>query len=327
MKFKKLITLMALTLLFTSTAAARTINIGSSNPGSITHSTCSAIAKLIAEELKIQTRVQPHGGQSAFVPAVNAGEVDFGASNVYELVDALAGTGIYKGQLLNDLRAVAILMPLRTALWVAKDSPIKSINDLKGKRVPGRWTSQKIIRYLATGWLANGGLTYDDVKMVPVANVNRAADDFIQGKVDTFFFAVGSGKVREAGAKVGGLRALPLDTSPEAVARFRKHMPVIYPMLVQPSNANYGIIEPTYISAVDFVFITNKNVPDDLIYNVTKALYGGKKALFASFKPLGALFSPEKMAKILPAGEYHPGAIKFYEEVGLWPPKEKVVPD
>lgn len=327
MKFKTLITVLAVTIFLTSTAAARTINIGSSNPGSITHSTCSAIAKLIAQELKLQTRVQPHGGQSAFVPAVNAGEVDFGASNVYELVDALAGTGIYKGQVLKDLRAVTILMPLRTAWWVAKDSPIKSIKDLKGKRVPGRWTSQKIIRYLAKGWLASGGLTYDDVKMVPVANVNRAADDFIQGKVDAFLFAVGSGKVREAGAKVGGLRALPLETSPEAVARFRKHMPVIYPMLLQPSKGNYGIIGPTYISAVDFVFITNKNVPDDLIYNVTKALYGGKKALFASFKPLGALFSPKKMAKILPVGEYHPGAIKFYNEVGLWPPTEKVVPD
>jgi TRAP-type uncharacterized transport system substrate-binding protein len=55
---------------------------------------------------------------------------------------------------------------------------------------------------------------------------------------------------------------------------------------------------------------------------VTKALHGGKKAFMASFKPLGFNFSPDKMAKSLPAGEYHPGAIKFYKEVGLWPPKE-----
>ncbi|MFC1866844.1 TAXI family TRAP transporter solute-binding subunit [Thermodesulfobacteriota bacterium] len=322
MKYKTLITALAVTALLTTTAAAKTINLGSSNPGSLTHSTSTAVAKLLTQELKIQARVQPHGGQSAFVPAVAAGEVDFGIANAFELVDAMAGTGIYKGQDLKGLRAVAVLMPLRTAWWVAKDSPIKSFKDLKGKKLPGGWTQQKIIQYLSLAWLAHAGLTYDDVKMVPVPNVNRGAEDFIQGKVDTFFFAVGSGKVREAGAKKGGVRALPLDTSPEAVARFRKHVPVMFPMLLKPSKANYGILEPTYISAMDFVLLTNKNVPADLIYKVTKTVHGGKKAFFQSFKPFGANFSPTGMAMELPAGNYHPGAIKFYKEIGQWPPQK-----
>lgn len=316
------ITLILLTLMVSS-ATARMINIGSSNPGSITHSSSTAIAKLITKELKIQTRVQPHGGQSAFIPAVAAAEVDFGLANAWELVDAIAGTGIYEGQKLSDLRAVAILMPLRTGWFVAKDSPIKSFRDLKGKKVPGGWTQQKIIRYLSEAWFAHAEMTYDDVKMVPAPNVVRAADDFISGKVDTFYFAVGSGKVREAGAKVGGLRALPMDTSPEALARFKKVVPVMYPLLVQPSKANYGIGEPTYISAIDFVLVTNKNVQEDLIYKITKVIHGGKKDFFASFKPLGANFSPDLMCKVLPAGDYHPGAGKFYKEAGLWPPKEQ----
>jgi len=319
-----LITLI-LTAFLVSTATAQTLGIGTSNPGSITHSSGSAIAKLIVEQVGIQTRVQPHGGNSAFVPAVNAREVDFGLANVLEMQYALTGTDIYKGQVLKDLRVVTVLMPLRTAFFVPKDSPINSIRDLKGKRVPGRWTSQKVIQYITKGMLANAGLSYDDVKMVPVPNVNRGADDFIQRKADTFFFAVGSGKVREAGAKVGGLKALSVDPSPEAMARFREHHPVIYPLLLQPSNSNYGIIEPTYVAAMDFLFLTHTGMSDDVIYKITKALYGGKKALFASFKPLGANFSPDKMAKILPAGEYHPGAIKFYTEVGLWPPKEGVM--
>jgi TRAP transporter TAXI family solute receptor len=272
----------------------------------------------------MQTRVQPHSGNSTFVPAVNAGEVDFGPANVLEMQYALTGTGIYKGQVLKDLQVVSVLMPLRTAFFAAKDSDIKTVRDLKGKRVPGKWTAQKVINYIANGIMANAGMSYDDVKMVPVPNVNRGADDFIQGKVDTFFFAVGSGKVREAGAKVGGLRALAIDPSPEAMARFRKHMPVIYPELLEPSPQNYGVIEPTYTAAFDLLFVTNNKVPEDVIYKVTKALYGGKDAMFASFKTLGANFSPQKMAKILPAGEYHPGAIKFYKEAGMWPPKESV---
>ena len=320
----KKICLVTLTLiaLMATTVAAKPIGIGSSNPGSITHSISAAIAKLIADQLKVQTRVIPHGGQSAFIPAVNAGEVDFGVGRSYEVVGGVAGKGIYEGQVLKDLRAVSVLIPLKVAFFVAKDSPIASVKDLKGKKVPGGWTSQKIVRYLASALLANAGLTYDDVEMVPVPNVNRGAEDFMQGKVDTFYFAVGSALVREAGAKVGGVRALPFDPSPEALARARKVLEVFYPLLVQPSEVNYGIIGPTYVAATDFLFITNKNVPDDLIYKVTKALHGGQQAFLASFKPLGVNFSPDKMAKRLPAGEYHPGAIKFYKEVGLWPLKE-----
>jgi TRAP transporter TAXI family solute receptor len=314
-----------LAALAASTVGAQTIGIGTSNPGSATHSIGSAIAKLITEQLGTPTRVQPHSGNSAFIPAINAGEVDFGPANVLEMRYALTGTGIYRGQVLKDLRVVTVLMPNKVGIWVQKDSYIKSIKDLKGKRVPGLWTSQKVIQFITKGLLANGGLTYDDVDMVPVSNVNGAADDFIRGKADTFFFAVGAGKVREAGAKVGGLRCLSIDPSPEAVARLQEHMPVMYPLFLEPSKSNYGITEPTYVGAFDFLFLTNSRMPDDVIYKVTKALYGGQKSLFASYKPLGANFSPDKMAKILPAGEYHSGAIKFYTEVGLWPPKEGVV--
>jgi TRAP-type uncharacterized transport system substrate-binding protein len=95
----------------------------------------------------------------------------------------------------------------------------------------------------------------------------------------------------------------------------------MYPALVRPSEANYGIVGPSTLLAIDFVLMTNKNVPDDLIYQICKSLYGGKNALTASFRPLGAGFEQSKMAKPLTTGEYHPGAIKFYKEAGLWPPK------
>ena len=307
--------------LLAASAGAQTLGFGTSGPGSITHSSGSAIAKLITQELGIQARVQPYSGNSATVPAVNAGEVDFALANEFELRFATTGTGIYKGQKMPHLRVATVLMPLRTTFFVKKDSPIKSIKDLKGKRVPGKWTSQKVVGFITRGYLANAGLSYNDVDMVPVPNVVRGADDFAQGKSDTFFFAVGSGKTRQAGAKVGGLRALGLDPSPEAMARVRKHMPVAYALQIKPSRANYGITAPTYVAAFDLTMITNDKVSADTIYKVVKALHGGKKKLFASFKPLGANFSPNRMTKKIPRIEFHPGAIKYYKEIGQWPPK------
>lgn len=310
-----------LTIFLASMAIAKTVNIASSNPGSATHSASAAIAKLIADTMKLQARVIPHSGQSAAIPAVNGAEAEFGIGNSYEFFLGVTGTGIYQGQQLKDLRMVSVLYPIRNAFWVRKDSPIKTIGDLRGKRVPGGWTAQKIVGYTTSALLANANLTYSDVVMIPVPNVNIGADEFMQGKVDTFYFAMGSGKVLEAGSKVGGIRALSLDISPEAIARSKKHLPPMYPDLVQPSESHYGIVGPTYMLAIDFVLMTNKNVSEDLIYDVCKTLHAGKKALTASFKPLGEDFFPEKMAKPLAAGEYHPGAIKFYKEIGIWPPK------
>ena len=301
--------------------AAKTLGIGTSNPGSITHSIGSTIAKILTEKAGLQSRVQPHGGNSARVPAVNAGEVDFGPANIFEVQFALSGTGIYKGQVMKDLRIVSILMPLRTAFFVKKDSPIKSLKDLKGRNVPGVFTSQKVVGIITRGILANAGLTYKDVNMVPVNNVVRGADDFVRGKTDMFFFAVGSGKILQTSAKVGGVRALGLDPSPEAMARLNKVFPVGYALQIKPVKQNHGIVEPTFVNAFDLVFLTNSKLPEETVYKVVKTLHGGKKAMFASFKPLGALFSPKRMVKKVPGGEYHPGAVRFYKEQGMWPPK------
>lgn len=322
MRFLKLIVPFGMVISVAGAAAAQTVGIGSSGPGSITYSISSTVAKIITEQVGAQARVQPRGGNSVVVPAVNAGEVDFGVANTNEMGEALSGTGAYEEQKLANLRVVTVLMPTPVAVFVKKDSPIKSIKDLKGKRVPGAWTTMKIVHNLMTGMLANAGLSWNDVRVVPVPNVLRNADDFIQGRLDVFFFALGTGKVLEANTAVGGIRALPIDPSAEAMARFREHAPHIYPHTVRPSDDYPGVVEPTIVPTFDLLFLTHAKASEEFIYKVTRALHDGRATMLASFKTLGAGFSPEQMAKKLRDGEYHPGAIKFYREKGLWPPKQ-----
>ncbi len=319
MRLLRLAPSFAIVMAVVGTAAAQTIGLGSSGPGSITYSISSAVAKIIAEQVGVQARVQPRGGNSVVLPAVNVGEVDFGVANTNEFAEALSGTGVYQGQKLSNLRVVTVLMPTPAALFVKKDSPVKSIKDLKGRRFPGAWTTQKVVLNMMTGVLANAGLSWSDVKVVPVPNVLRNADDFIQGRLDTFYFALGTGKVLETDTAVGGIRALSIDPSPEAMARFREHMPQVYALTVQPSEDYPGIVEPSIVPAFDFLLLTNAKTPEELMYKVTRALHGGKGSMLASFKTLGTGFSPEKMVKKLPEGEYHPGAVRFYGEKGLWP--------
>ena len=79
-----------------------------------------------------------------------------------------------------------------------------------------------------------------------------------------------------------------------------------------------GITAPTQLVAFDMVFFTQPSMSDDVAYQVTKTLYENKAGLAATF-PAFNLFDPGKMAKTVRDVPFHPGAIKFYREVGLLP--------
>jgi TRAP transporter TAXI family solute receptor len=154
------------------------------------------------------------------------------------------------------------------------------------------------------------------VVKVPAPNVTRQAEDFMSGKVDVMFFALGSAAIKQANASVGGLRVLEVDTSGEAMKRTEALIPGAYVMQVAPGPAVDGITRPTNLIAFDMVMITNAKVADDVVYRVAKALHDNKADLVATFPPFG-LFQPQSMAKPLLGVAMHAGAAKYYREAGL----------
>jgi TRAP transporter TAXI family solute receptor len=234
----------AAAIAFAAPVSAQMYSFGTGKQGSFTYSAGAAIAK-IASDNGMNLRLQPFGGQSAFVPGINAGEIHFGIANELETHYAVTGEAIYKGKPQKNLRVLTILTPLYSEMFVRKDSNIKTIADLKGKRVAAGYFSQRVLHVLTQGELANGGLTLNDIQQVPVPNVVGGADELAKGKADAFMFAIGSGKVAEIDAQVGGVRVLPVDPSPEAMARMRKFIPVAYPSELAPGKGRLGITEPT----------------------------------------------------------------------------------
>ena len=66
------------------------------------------------------------------------------------------------------------------------------------------------------------------------------------------------------------------------------------------------------------VLNSSKSVSDDVVYKVVKALHDNKADLAATFPPFG-LFQPDQMAKPVKDTQIHPGAEKYYKEIGLAP--------
>ncbi|MGA8158490.1 MAG: TAXI family TRAP transporter solute-binding subunit [Rhodoplanes sp.] len=302
--------------------AQQPIAIATPPSGSIYNSTAAAIGKVLAEKAGIKMTVQALGGSSQYLPLVNAGEVPFGLANVYETNLGVTGEEYFKGRPTKDVRTVAIVFPLRNTIFVKNDSKYKKLADLKGSRGPVGFTSQKVLTAVTNAALAPGGITLDDVQGVQVANIISNVNVFKEGRTDFFVFALGGAPVREADAAVGGVRALTAENTPAVVAAVKKQVPVAYLRYEKPSKANVGLLEPGYLVTYGVNLFASTKTPEDVVYKVVKAMYENAADFGKVFPPL-RLLDKNAMAQEIADVEYHPGAVKFYKEIGQWPPKKQ----
>ena len=246
MRFRSLVVCLAFALLSFGIAGAqqlpKSVAIGSNPPGSLFYSLASGLAKVISESTPMQAQVQPYAGTSTFVPLFDTGELEFGVVNAVDM------GMVYQGQKLkiggrNPFPHVAssrLIMrgsPLRSSFVVRKDAPIKTLADVKGKRVTGEYPAQLAVWYNMYASLSNAGLTWNDVKVVPVPAVNEGVDALIQGRADVTTHAFGSAKLKEADAAVG-IRFLSLDCSKLGEERIKKAVPGYYLSTVKGGSSS-----------------------------------------------------------------------------------------
>jgi TRAP transporter TAXI family solute receptor len=304
-----------------STAQAQQIRVIAANPqGSIFYSGSVAIGKLMDDKLKMQVRVQPMAGSSTYIPLLNRGEADFGLTNVDDAVSSYKGIGSFR-QPNPNLRLIAAVFQLNFGILVPNDSPIKTIKDLKGKTMAWGYNAQVTGRVLQQAAMATEGLTMDDVKPVPTQSLFSGTDLLGEGKVEAAALAIGAAQVQRANVSLaarGGVRFLNVASTPEAAAAIRKFLPA-RPVLVQPAPHAIGIVGPTTVIEYSVFFSTHKDMPDELVYTVAKAIHGGKDDMIKGH-PVFRSFRPAGMTEEIGV-PWHPGAIKFYKEINQWPPK------
>src|SRR5689334_6135793 len=224
-------------------AHAQTVGIVTTPAGSFSNSAGQAMAKVLVEKAKLRAVVQAQA--STGFEEVETGAADFNVSNSFDGTFYTTGTGEYQGQGAKPaIRYAGALIPYRVAMHVRADSGIKSIGELKGKRVSSDFNAQKTIARIIEAHLANAGLGWNDVVRVPTPNVVRQAEDFMSGKTDVMFFALGSAAIKQANASVGGVRVLEVDTSPEAMKRSESLLPGAYVIQVAPNPAVEGVTKP-----------------------------------------------------------------------------------
>lgn len=296
------------------TAAAQTFGFATLQAGSLNHTSAAAIAKVLKDKAGLNVLVQPTSGDTAILPMVNRGEAELGNGNIFELHNAYEGIGVPGGKLTN-LRIIGVMHTLRTGFWVRKDSDMYKVADLRGKRVGWGFSAMPTIGQLAHAMIAAGGLTEKDIKPVPVPNVIRGADDFVNGAADTYEFAFGAPKVREVDASVGGTRFL--ETDEKLLPQARKFFKWAYLTDIRPAPIFIGVTKPMKTFSFDNMIFTNAKVKDEVVYKVLETMEKYKAELVA-IQPVLREFSAAAGYKKYDV-PYHPGALRYFKDHNLQP--------
>lgn len=299
----------------------KSVTIASNPPGSVFYALASGLAKVVSEDAPFQVVVQPYTGTSTFIPLLNSGEIDFGVNNAVDMALVYQGPAKLKIGGRNpfphtpNIRLVMRGSPLLIAAVVRKDSPIKTIHDAKGKRFAGEYPAQLAVWYNAYGYLTSAGLTWDDVKVVPVPGANEGLDALVQGRVDAAMHAVNSAKVREAEAAVG-VRHISLDCSPEGEKRLRNGIPGYYPRWLKAREAA-AIVEDTCVEAYDIYLTTHKAYSDQVVATILKRIWDNIDKL-PPLHPTFREWTRERAVDPDVTLPYHPAAVQFYREQKAW---------
>jgi len=311
------LTTLAIAIAFAASAAqAQTISIGTAQVGSLSNSVGTALGKVVTDNSSLRMRVVPYGGGQQFLPLIGKKDIDIAVAGGTDALFAYKGAGDFTGHPTPSMRAIGVVFPFNIGWFVQKDAPYKSMTELKGKKVPVGFTANSAQQRSFFATLAADGLKPSDFNGVPVAHVVRAAEDFMQGKTEASTFAVGAGKVSEADTKMGGIRWLSIANTPEAEQRLRQHMPTAYISVVEPGQGRAGILAPTSLLFEDYVVVTGSHLSDSDAYTLAKLLYEAQDKL-ASIVKAYERYDKNKLTRD-PQIPFHPGAIKYYTEKGIW---------
>jgi hypothetical protein len=246
---------------------------------------------------------------------MNIGETDMGVLTSADAVTSYKGIILYKKPFQNT-RILIVGGALQLSFYVPKDSPVETVADLKGKRIPADYPGTPIVRLSSTAALATAGLTYNDIMKVPVSDLQSGAQAFMEGRTDAGWHSVGSPAVEEANARKGGVKFVSVIATAEGAKKMADVYPGSYPSLMKAGSAT-AIAKDTALLTNDIYLVAGKEFTEEAAYHVVKALWDFNQELGAAYPALKE-WRRERMVSKNAFIPYHPGAVKLFKEKQVW---------
>ncbi|AZL83812.1 TAXI family TRAP transporter solute-binding subunit [Aliivibrio salmonicida] len=298
-------------------SAQEFITIGTGSVTGVYYPTGGAICKLVNKDRKehnVRCSVESTGGSIYNVNTIRSGELDFGIVQSDWQYHGYNGTSKFEAQgPYKKLRAMFSLHTEPFNIIARSDSGINDVSDLAGKRVnignPGsgdRATMGVVMN--AMGW------TNDSFKLASELKSSELSQALCDNKIDAFIYMVGhpNGSIKEATTSCDA-KLVPA-TGPK-IDKIVADNPY-YAYTTVPASMYRGTEGDVNSFGVAATVVTTSDVSDEVAYSVAKAVFEN----FNTFKRLHPAFATLKKEDMVKAGisiPLHPGAVKYYKEVGL----------
>jgi uncharacterized protein len=241
---------------------------------------------------------------------IATGDADLALALADTVQQAYEGTGRFEGQQLPMIRGLASMYANMIHIVALESSGITSLQDLRGMRVsvgaPGSGTEVN-----ADAILQANGITYDDIEEQRL-NFNETADALANGDIDAGFWSVGAPTSSILNLSTTNDIVIIALTEEEMAAAIEAD-PVMS-MTTLPGGSYTGVDEDITVLGIPNVLAVSSEMSDDLAYAITRAMFENIADLQA-VHPAANETTVEFTMSATPV-PLHPGAIRYYEEIG-----------
>ncbi len=294
------------------------ISIGTGGVTGVYYPAGGAIAKLVnrkKDTYGLQLSVESTAGSVFNINAILAGDLEFGiaqSDRQYQAVNGLAEWKTVGPR--ADLRAICSLHPEIVTLVAAVDAGIVKLADLKGKRVnignPGSGQRGNAVDVLTTAGL-------DPAKDITAESLkaSECAQKLQDGRIDAFFYTVGhpaSAILEAASGQRRPVRIIPITGMEKLLAKAPYYATAVVPIKHYTEVANKADVPSIGVMTT---LVTSAKVPDEVVYALTKELFEN----LDEFRKMHGAFEGLTAKGMLrgASAPIHPGAMKYFNEVGL----------
>ncbi|MBK5446554.1 MULTISPECIES: TAXI family TRAP transporter solute-binding subunit [Peribacillus] len=267
------------------------------------------IGNIISDNTKANITPQTSGASAENMETLRVGEAEIAFSQTDIGAYAIEGKEMFEGKPIDNIQAISSLYPETVQLVTTAKSGIKSVSDLKGKKVsvgaPGSGAYINAMQILEIH-----GLSDKDIKAQNLS-FDESTDGIQAGNIDAAFIT--------AGTPTGAVEALSVQNDIVIIPMADDKVQALvdkYPYYAEDTipSGTYKIKSDIKTVAVKAMLVVSKDLDEELVYEMTRAIYENTDKITHA---KGKFITPETALEGLGDMELHPGAAKYFKEKGV----------
>ena len=304
---------LALGLAAAPASAQDAVRIGTSSVGSVFYTIAIGASELIQKHGGLNTNVEPVGGSSANMRGLAAKKIEFALANSFAAFTAYNGTHNFKKPI--DVRMVVQGQSSFRSMLLRSGAKITRIQDVVGRTIVGKRRALPEIELVLNAYIKTFKLPADKIKAVATTNSPQAYKAIRAGSVDAAVMPFSRRAASVAKPMRDGVIEFLYVTKAERDQMLTHLPPMFFPATFKAGTYE-GQKKDLHLVGLNTYFMTRPGVSNENVYKATKSILENNKEFMTYHKAARQWTLKRTLQNV--ALPFHPGAIKYFKEKGVW---------